>query len=48
VFVNVFTTGGQNPAARLRGTLRFAPVGGGQSGEFTHFVDFELIERLSF
>jgi hypothetical protein len=48
VFVNIFTTGGQNPAARIRGTLRFVPLEGGQSGEFTHFVDFELIEHLTF
>jgi hypothetical protein len=48
VFVSIFTTGGQNPAVRLRGTMRFEPSPDGTLGSATGFVNFETLERLSF
>jgi hypothetical protein len=51
VFVNVFTTSGADELSanlRVRGTLRFEPIGDGSAGTPTGFVNFEILERLMF
>jgi hypothetical protein len=51
VFVNLFTVAGGREIEsnlRVRGTLRFEPVGDGSTGEPTGFLGLEILDRVTF